>query len=168
MIYFKIFFGKMLDVTLNTLVTIYIVKDKKLLATIIGFIDVFIWLLVVNEALKTNNNNFVIALTYSLGYASGTYFGTIVSNKFNNDIVNVKVITKNINNKVSNSLRESKYSASMIECTGIHENDKNFIIYAGINNKKLNDFKRLIKENDSNAFIMISENKETIGGYISK
>lgn len=168
MIYLKIFFGKMIDVTLGTLVTIYIVKNKKIWATIIGFIDVFIWLLVVNTALKTTNNNFLIALTYSFGYAFGTYLGSYISNIFNNDIVSVQIVTKNKNNIISDQIKKSKYSASMIECTGLHKSDKKYIIYAGINNKELNNFIKLIKKYDNNSFITISENKEIIGGFISK
>lgn len=168
MLYFEIFFGKMLDVTLGTIVTIYIVKNKRKLATVIGFIDVFIWLLVVNTALKNSDNSLGIALTYSLGYASGTYIGSFITNYFNNDSINVQVITKNKNSLVSNSLKNSKYSASMIECTGLHKNDKRYIIYASINNKDLNNFKKLINDNDKEAFLTVSENKEIIGGFISK
>ena len=166
MLYLKIFFGKMVDVTLSTLVTIYIVKNKRLLATIIGFIDVFIWLLVVNEALNNSVNSLSVALSYSLGYAFGTYSGSLLSNLINNDIVNVQIVTKNENNIITNKLKESKFSASMIECIGIHKEDKKFIIYATIKHKDLNNFKEMIRNLDNNAFLMVSDSKEIIGGYI--
>lgn len=166
MLYFKIFFGKFIDVTLGTLVTIYVVKNKRILATIIGFIDVFVWLLVVNAALNNTNNNFKIALIYSLGYAFGTYFGSFLSNYINNDIITVQVVTKDIDNIVSNKLKLSKFSASMIECTGIHKYDKKYIIYASIKHKDIKEFKKLITIADKNAFILILESKETIGGHV--
>ena len=50
----KIFCGRLIDVTLSTLQTMFLVKGKKGLATIFGFIDVFIWFLVVREALNTD------------------------------------------------------------------------------------------------------------------
>lgn len=165
MLYLKIFIGKMIDVTLATLVTIYVVKNKRLIAGIIGFFDVFIWLLVMNEALNNANNSFKIAFIYSLGYAFGTYFGSFVSNIINNDVINVQIVTKNDNNKVSDAIKNSKFSASMIECTGLHKNDKRFIIYAGIKYKDLNSFKKMITSIDHNSFLTISENKEIIGGH---
>ena len=127
MIYILIFIGKIIDVTLGTLVTIYVVKNKRLLATIFGFIDVFIWLLVVNSALKNNNNDFLVALIYSFGYAFGTYLGSYISNFFNNDIISVQIVTKNNNNKLSNAIRKSKYSASMIECMGLQKMIKDIL-----------------------------------------
>ena len=44
----KIFCGRLIDVTLSTLQTMLLVKGKRNLATIIGFIDVFIWFIVVD------------------------------------------------------------------------------------------------------------------------
>lgn len=166
MFFIKIFLGKMIDVTLSTLVTIYVVKNKRLLATIIGFIDVFIWLLVVNAALNNSVNSLSIAIVYSLGYAAGTYLGSLISNVINNDIVNIQIVTKNDNNVITNKLKKSKYSASMIECIGIHKEDKKYIIYATIKHKDLNNFKNMIRRLDNNAFLMISDSKEIIGGYI--
>ena len=41
----KVFIGRFIEVTLSTMNTLYIVKGKKLMATIIGFIDILIWFL---------------------------------------------------------------------------------------------------------------------------
>ena len=46
----KVFLGRMVDVSLSTLQTMYLFKGKRNLATIVGFIDVLIWFLVVREA----------------------------------------------------------------------------------------------------------------------
>ena len=43
----KVFLGRMVDVSLSTLQTMYLVKGKRSLATIVGFIDVLIWFIVV-------------------------------------------------------------------------------------------------------------------------
>lgn len=168
MLYFKIFFGKMVDVTLSTISTIYIVKNRRLIATIFGFIDVFIWLLVVNVALNAAKNSMSVALVYSIGYAFGTYLGSFFTCFFNKDSVCVQIVTKNENNKVSNALKNSSYSASLIECKGIHENDSSYMIYSYIKNKEVKNFKNLIIKNDKNAFISVIENKESLNGYFEK
>ena len=148
MIYLKIFFGKMIDVTLNTLVTIYVVKNKRLLATIIGFFDMFIWLLVVSVALNDTGNSIGVALIYSLGFSAGTYAGTFISNKFNNEDINIQIITQDKNNCISNIIKNKKYPASIVECKEINDNTYKYIIYTKINNKELEDFKNLLKEQD--------------------
>ena len=63
----KIFFVRIIDVSLGTIVTVLTVKGKRLLATIVGFIDVIIWFLVVKEALNTNLDSMWIAVSYASG-----------------------------------------------------------------------------------------------------
>ncbi len=164
----KVFLGRLIDVSLATLVTVYVVKGQKAKATIIGFIDVFIWFLIVKEALNTDIESIFIAISYAGGYASGTFVGSSLSSFFNKGTVSVQIITKDINNMVTNSIKESGYSASIIECKGIYNGETNYMIYAQIENKKLKDFKNLITNIDNNAFITVTESKEMLNGYIGK
>lgn len=164
----KIFLGRLIDVSLSTMQTMYLVKGKRSLATIVGFIDVLIWFIVVKEALNTNIQSFWIALAYAGGYAVGTFVGSGISKKVIKGTVSVQVITKNEKNKVLSALKNSNYAASVVECKGLHKEDTNYMIYAQIDNRKLKDFKKTITDLDSNAFITVTENKEIINGYFSK
>lgn len=164
----KIFCGRLIDVTLSTLQTMFLVKGKKSLATIFGFIDVFIWFLVVREALNTDIQSIWIAIAYAGGYAAGTYVGSTLSKHVIKGTVSVQVITKNKNNKVTDAIKDSTFTASVVESKGIHSEDTNYMIYAQVDNKKLKDFKELITKNDKNAFIIVNESKEIMNGYFGK
>lgn len=164
----KIFCGRLIDVSLSTLQTMFLVKGKRKLATIFGFIDVFVWFIVVKEALNTNIQSIWIALAYAGGFAAGTYLGSAISKHVISGTVGVQVITKNTKNKVINAIKESGFSATYVECKGIHEEDTNYLIGAQVNNKKLEEFKELITRNDPNAFITVTESKENLNGYFGK
>ena len=75
----KIFFARLIDVSLGTFRTINIVKGKDLIASIIGLIEITVWFLVVKEALNTDNNSIFIVLAYALGFSVGTYIGGKIS-----------------------------------------------------------------------------------------
>ena len=60
---FKIFFARILDVSLGTVRTIFTVKGKSLISALIGFIEVLVWFLVAREALS-NGINIFIAISY--------------------------------------------------------------------------------------------------------
>ena len=68
----KIFFARLLDVTLGTFRTIILVKGKTLIAAFLAFAEILIWFLVAKEALVNTNNNFIIPIFYALGYTTGT------------------------------------------------------------------------------------------------
>ena len=78
----KIFFVRIFDVSLGTARTIIMVRGKGFLASIIGFVEVLVWFLIVREALNTNVESIWIAISYSLGFATGTYIGSLLSNHF--------------------------------------------------------------------------------------
>ena len=164
----KIFCGRLVDVSLSTLQTMFLVKGKRKLATIFGFIDVFVWFLVVKEALNTNIQSIWIAFAYAGGFAAGTYLGSIISKLVIKGTVSVQVITKNKHNSVTDAIKIAGYSASIVKCKGIHDEDTNYMIYAQVNNKKLNEFKKLVTNTDKNAFITVTESKEILNGYFGK
>lgn len=164
----KVFLGRMVDVSLSTMQTMYLVKGKRSLATIVGFIDVLIWFIVVKEALNTNIQSFWIALAYAGGYAVGTFVGSGISKRVIKGTVSVQVITKNTDNKIISALKNSNYAASMVECKGVHKEDTNYMLYAQIENNKLSHFKKMITDIDPNAFITVTENKEILNGYFGK
>ena len=45
----KIFLVRILDVSLGTLRTMFVVKERRFLASIIGFIEALIWFLIVKK-----------------------------------------------------------------------------------------------------------------------
>ena len=82
----KIFFARILDVTLGTIRMVQTVKGRTIVAGIIAFFEVVVWFLVVREALQTDANMWIV-IAYSGGYATGTMLGSLISNKFINSFV---------------------------------------------------------------------------------
>ena len=77
----EIFLARIIDVSLGTIRTVIVVKGKNLVGSILGFFEVTVWFLVVEQALTTSNSNIFIVLSYALGFATGTYIGGIISTK---------------------------------------------------------------------------------------
>jgi len=164
----KVFFGRFIEVTLSTMNTIYIVKGKKLIATIIGFIDILIWFLIVKEALNTPEDSIWIALSYAGGYAFGTYFGSVFAVVFIKGTTQVHIVTKNIENKVTDAIKENGFGASIVPCYGLNSEEQSLMIYAQVDNKKLKNFKKLIKKIDPSAFVTITESKDNLNGFFGE
>jgi uncharacterized protein YebE (UPF0316 family) len=67
-----IFISRILDVSMGTLRVIYANKGIKKLASIIGFFEVLIWVLVITTIID-NLTNVYAYLAYAGGFALGTY-----------------------------------------------------------------------------------------------
>jgi len=158
----KIFLVRILDVSLGTIRTLMTVKNKNLIASLIGFVEITVWFLVVKEALNTTNNSLFIVFSYALGFSTGTYIGGIISNRYIKGYITVQVITSNKN--LENILRQNKYGVTTINIE--NKNQKMLIIQT--NNKSTEELKTLINNHDPKAFIVINEIKYLQNGFIKQ
>lgn len=165
MLCLKIFFVRILDVSMGTFRTIITVKGKPLYASIIGFIEVFIWFVIVKEALNTDETSIFVAISYALGYATGTFIGGILSKKLISGNLSVQVITSNI--ELVDRLRDKGYGVTVMDVEGKDKEVDRFMLFIQINNKSMNHLQQLIKKIDSSAFIVVNETKYIENGFIN-
>ncbi len=163
----KIFFGRLIDVTLATMVTMYIVKNKRITAAIIGFVDVFIWFIIVREALVTENSSILIPLFYAGGYACGILLGTIFSSKTIKTLITVSIVTSE-NEKVSEVLINNQIGGTIIKGIGLNSKSESYIIYSQIEGNKLKTLEKIVKDVDPKAYLVVTESKEAFNGYFGK
>ena len=124
----KIFFARILDVSLGTFRTLLVVKGKRLIASTIGFIEITVWFLIVREALNTAETSLWVAFAYAGGFAAGTYLGGFISEKFIKGNFTVQVITEN-KDKLVKVLRDKGYGVSVINVKEKKKERKIYFIY---------------------------------------
>lgn len=162
----KIFFARIVDVSIGTTRTMLMVKGKTILMVILAFFEVFIWFLVAREALITNVESILIPISYSLGYATGTFIGSYVANTFIKGIVGVQVVVEKENKSLLNSIRKHGYAVSVIDLKDDYEGNQRDMLYFQINHRNLKKLITLIKKYDENAFIVVNDTKVVHNGFI--
>lgn len=158
----KIFFARIFDVTLGTVRTMFTVKGKRLIASLIGFIEVLIWFLVVREALNTESKSIFVAISYALGFATGTYIGGVISNLVIKGKITVQVFTENM--ELVKILREKGFGVTAVDCKGYNTESKH-MLYINVDKKKEKSLRKLIEINDERAFIVENEANYVENGY---
>lgn len=159
---FKIFFARILDVSLGTIRTILIVKGKTFIAAFIAFIEVIIWFVVAKEALNTSIESIWIPIAYASGYASGTLMGTILSNKFISGFVGIEVISMIMTNEDIKKIKDAGFAVTKIKL----EDDNKIMLLIQINKNKLIKLRNLLESIDSKAFIIVNETKYLNNGFV--
>ncbi|MBE6139482.1 MAG: DUF2179 domain-containing protein [Firmicutes bacterium] len=159
----KIFFARLIDVSLGTFRTINTVKGRDLIAALIGLIEITVWFLVVKEALNTNNNSYFIVAAYALGFSVGTYIGGKISKLFIKSNLEVQVILSSKDDNVVNRIRENGYGVTAIEVKGTK--DTKYMLYIQIRDNTLENLKKILRKLDNKAFIVVNETKYVENGY---
>lgn len=164
----KIFFVRILDVSLGTIRSIVTIKGKIIIASIIGFVELFVWFVIVKEALNTDNNSIFIAISYALGFATGTYIGGIVSDKFIKGKLGVQVILSRRDNNIIKKIRDEGFAVSVIDVKGKNLLDSKYMLFIQIDSDRYEYLNSLINSLDEHAFIVVNETKYVHNGYFAK
>lgn len=158
----KIFFARIIDVSIGTVRTIIMVKGKILISTLMAFVEVIIWFMVAREALITNIDSIIIPISYALGYATGTFIGTYISKNFIKSIRGVEIIVKNNKNELIKAIKKNGFAVSIMDLKG----NKNGFLLCQISNKNEKKLVELVKKYDPSAFIIVNETKYVQNGFI--
>lgn len=139
----------------------YVVKGNKILSSLIAFVEILIWFYAAREALVNYDNSIVVALFYSLGYATGTYLGTYMNEMLISGYYNIQVITSNMSLKDILKIREHNYGVTVSKSV-----DNKFILNLSINKKRYRECVSLIKAIDEYAFIVVNDARVLFNGYV--
>lgn len=161
----KIFFVRIIDVSLGTVRTIITVKGRRTLASLVGFIEVFVWFIIVKEALNTTETSIWIAISYSLGFATGTYIGSLLSDVFISGTLGVQVVTSKQDNEMIQRIRNEGYGVSVVDVRGREDHVDKYMLFIEIDKKRISGLKNLVKQLDPKAFMVVNETKYVQNGY---
>lgn len=168
----KIFFCRILDVSLGTMRVVVVVKGKNLLAGMIAICEGLIWFLIVREALFFEANStlayFAIALSYAGGFASGTFVGGKFSDKFLGGNVKVQIVTSSKNDELLAAIKDAGYAMTILDINTSLFGKKKYLIFSEIKSRQLKDFKELVYSLDEKAFITVQETKCVYNGFFKK
>ena len=160
-----IFFGRIIDVALGTLRIIFVSKGEKNKAPLIGFVEVFIWVVVISQILA-RANDMVAYLSYAAGYAAGNYIGLILENRIAYGIVLCRIYTQKNGIELIKALNKLNIGATMTHGEGsTNEVD---IIETVVDRKKMKALEATINEFDSNSFYVVEDVRKKKNGILPK
>lgn len=162
----KIFFARILDVTIATFRQNIMLKGKLVLSTILAFIEIMIWFLVAREALVMAIDSIFIPISYSLGYATGTLIGSLMSKKLIKGTVGVQVIVDFDSQELVNALKVRGYGFSIVHMESGFNSEAKLMLFLEVNTSSLKKLQNLILKNDPNAFITVSDTKRVYNGTL--
>ena len=149
-----IFFGRICDVTLGTLRIIFVSKGERYKAPIVGFFEVFIWVVIISQ-IFAHSNSFISYIAYAGGYAAGNFIGILVENKIAFGYVLFRVYTKKDGHQLVQLLNKNNFGSTIIKGEGvISEVD---IIETVVSRKTQRQVRKVIDDFDPDAFYLIED-----------
>lgn len=106
-----IFLSRVLDVAMGTFRVQMIVRRKKLIAGILGFFEVLIFILIVSKVIQ-DIGNWLNVIAYCGGFAIGNIAGIYISEKISKEIISVGIISKTKWQGIEEKLRDEGFGVT--------------------------------------------------------
>lgn len=158
-----IILARIADQTIGTLRLIFLSKGYRLIAPVLGFFEVIIWLLAVSQIFQHLDNWFTY-IAYGLGFAIGNYIGIVVEQKISLGNVIVRIVPKYDTTELINYLREHNFGVTSVPAEGSRGPVK--VIFSIIKRRDIENFVTIIKRFNPNAFYTIEDVRAVHEGVI--
>jgi uncharacterized protein YebE (UPF0316 family) len=156
-----VFFARVTDVSLGTLRIIFTSRGKRNIAPFLGFVEVFIWIVVVSQVVK-NVHSIPAYFGYAAGFAVGTYIGMRIDERLAIGTLVIRIILAQKGMTLAQDLRSAGYGVTVADGMGSSGEVK--ILFTIIQRKNLERVVQLIKEVSPNAFYTVEELRSAESG----
>ncbi len=156
-----IFFARICDVTIGTIRIVFVSKGHKRIAPILGFFEVFIWIVAISQ-IMSNLNNFICYFAYAAGFATGNYVGLLVEERIAVGNLMIRVITSKDGDVLAKILNLHGFGVTIVDAEG--SSGKVNIIYSLVHRTNITSALKLIKDFNSEIFYSIEDIRDVNSG----
>ncbi len=150
---FLIFAARLIDVSMSTVRIVLIVNEKRLAASVLSFVEMFVWLIAVTQTLK-NLSNVMCYIGFAGGFAVGTYIGMLIEKKLSMGIVLIRITTtEKDGHHVISFLKKHNFRITSVNAEG--NIGKTNLIYTVVKRKEMNSVIDVVKKFNPNAFYTV-------------
>jgi uncharacterized protein YebE (UPF0316 family) len=167
-IYFVIFFGKILEVSVATLRMVLINRGERIKGACIAFFDILLWLIITGTVLEGFKEDPLRMVVFALAFAVGNYLGSWLENKLAFGLSSIQIIVPESPKSVqlAETLRDHHFAVTVIKGTGRNGNRELLILH--LRRKRIGEAVRLINSTFPGAVIAVNDSAKLRGGYIAR
>lgn len=153
---FLIFIARVTDVSIGTLRIIFVTRGKRMIAPVLGFFEILIWVMAVTNIMQ-NLNNWACYIAYAGGFAMGNYVGLIIEEKLAVGDVIFRIIVRTDHKELMARLNAAGFGATAMTAEG----SKNtvYVVYSIVQRNQAEKVMELIKEATPEAFFTMEDIK---------
>lgn len=160
-----IFLGRVCDVPLSTIRIIFVARGERKIAPLIGFAEVFIWIVVISQVLA-RANNLLSYLSYAGGFAAGTYIGLVIEERMALGFYKFSVFTKHKGEELIKTLNRYTFGATLFNGQGAMNPVD--VVETIVSRKNKKSVENIIRDFDPAAFVVVEEIKSKSFGIFTR
>lgn len=156
-----IFCLRLVGVSMGTIRILMAVRGRRLMAGLIGFFEVTIFLVAISQVV-TNIGNWWNVVGYAGGFAMGTIVGITIENKLAIGLAEVSIISMGKGMEIAEALRDEGYGAT--EFLGAGHSNIVDLVKAVVRRKEVPSVVATTSSTDDEAFITVQDMQSAYRG----
>ena len=145
-----IFTLRILNVSLDTLRVLFMMRGKKLFVWILGFIQALIFVVVITSVLS-NIDNILNIIGYSAGFATGNILGMYIEERLAVGFSEIHIISTKRGRSIAEHLRDEGYAVTEIPARG--KDGMVSMLTCSVRRKQVAKVESTVREVDAEAFV---------------
>lgn len=151
-----IFFARILDVSMGTLRIMFVSKGFRAKATMLGFVEVLIWIVIVAQ-IFSNLDNWMNYVAFAAGFATGNYIGMSIEQRMKMGVQIFRIIVGEGSSGLITALKERDFRVTSINGEGVYGPVK--VIFTVAKRKRWAELRDILNQYAPNAFYSVEDVK---------
>jgi uncharacterized protein YebE (UPF0316 family) len=157
-----IFSLRVLDMTLDTLRVLFVMRGRKKIAWVLGFFQSAIFVLAIGRVLTQLDNPLNI-IGYAAGFATGNVVGMLIEERIAIGHISLSIISPRRGSAIVAHLRQNGYAVT--ELSGRGKDGMVSMLNCSVLRKQVDSVYQLISEIDPEAFVTAEDVRPVKHGY---
>jgi uncharacterized protein YebE (UPF0316 family) len=149
-----IFFMRITDVSMGTIRIIFVSRGNKVIAPILGFFEVLIWILAITNIMQ-HLDNWLCYVAWAGGFATGNYVGMRIEERLAIGVSLIRIVATGNVTSLTESLNSQGYGTTSLQAKG-RDNDVS-MIYTIVKRKDIDAAIDMVKSFCPTAFYTIED-----------
>jgi uncharacterized protein YebE (UPF0316 family) len=157
-----IFLLRVMDMSLDTLRVLVVMRGRKGIAWVLGFFQALIFVLAISSVLK-NLDNPLNVIGYAAGFATGNVVGMWIEERLAIGHVHLNVVSSRLGAAITERLRAEGYAVTEIPARG--KDGMVALLNISVLRKNVMDVHKIVNQVDPSAFITAEDVRPVRRGF---
>lgn len=160
---FTIFGLRLADMSLDTLRVLFVMKNKKIIAWVLGFFQSAIFVIAITSVLSKVTSNPLMLIGYAAGFATGNVLGMWIEEKLAIGHIHLTIVSPRLGVLLAEELRNTGFAVTEIAARG--RDGMVSILSMSVLRKDVPTVENLVHRNDQESFIYSEEVRTIHRGF---
>lgn len=155
---------RIVDVSIGTLRTLYMVRGDRLRAVPLAFCESLVWVIAISRIMQQLDQPANL-VAYAAGFASGTFTGITIERWIASGWILARIVERGDETMLANAIRAAGFGVTVVRGEGREQQPQRLLFVVALR-KRGQELLDLVSKSDPDAFVTVDSVQPAMGGFL--